>query len=199
MLYTWNQNNIICHYYLCIMIDTETEIAYLSMWPMYNDHIIIMLYTWHICIPPVKFSHSIISTLWDLTDYNTSGSCVLHHLLSLLNLMPIKSMMPSNHLILCHLLLLPSIFPSIRVFPMSQFFASGGQSIGASASVSVFSMNILGWYPLVLTSLFSLQSKGLSRVFSNSTVQKQQFLGLQFPYGPALTSIHNYWKNYISD
>ena len=95
----------------------KTEIAYFSMWPMYNDHIIIMLYTWHICIPPVKFSHSIISTLWDLTDYNTSGSCVLHHLLSLLNLMPIKSMMPSNHLILCHLLLLlPSIFPSIRVF-----------------------------------------------------------------------------------
>ena len=95
----------------------KTEIAYFSMWPMYNDHIIIMLYTWHICIPPVKFSHSIISTLWDLTDYNTSGSCVLHHLLSLLKLMLIKSMMPSNHLILCHLLLLlPSIFPSVRVF-----------------------------------------------------------------------------------
>ena len=95
----------------------KTEIAYFSMWPMYNDHIIIMLYTWHICIPPVKFSHSVISTLWDLMDYNTSGSCVLHHLLSFLKLMPIQSMMPSNHLILCHLLLLlPSIFPSIRVF-----------------------------------------------------------------------------------
>ena len=110
------KTKIMASYYLCIMTP-ETEIAYLSMWPMYNDHIIIILYTWHIRIPPVKFSHSVISTLWDLMDYNTSGSCVLHHLLSFLKLMPIQSMMPSNHLILCHLLLLlPSIFPSVRVF-----------------------------------------------------------------------------------
>ena len=97
----------------------KTEIAYFSMWPMYNDHIIIMLYTWHICIPPVEFSHSVISTLWDLMDYNTSGSCVLHHLLSFLKLMPIQSMMPSNHLIFCHPLLPLSIFPIIRVFSSS--------------------------------------------------------------------------------
>ena len=157
----------------------ETEIAYLSMWSMYDDHIIIMLYTWHIRIPPVKFSHSVISTLWDLMDYNTSGSCVLHHLLSLLKLMLIKSMMPSNHLILCHLLLLPSIFPSIRVFPMSQFFASGGQSIGASASASVLPMNTQDWSPLGWTGWVSLQSKGLSRAFSNTTVQKHQFFSAQ--------------------
>ena len=74
-------------------------------------------------------------------------------------------------------------------FPMSQFFASGGQSIGASASVSVLSMNIQGWFPLVLTGLISLQSRRLSRVFSNTAVQKHQFLSSQFPYGPALTSI----------
>ena len=74
-------------------------------------------------------------------------------------------------------------------FPMNQFFVSGGKSIGASASVSVLSMDIQGWFPLVLTWLISLQSKGLSRVFSNTTVQKHQFLGAQFPYGPALTSI----------
>ena len=120
------KTKIMASYYLCIMTP-ETEIAYLSMWPMYNDHIIIMLYTWHICIPPVEFSHSVISTLWDLMDYNTSGSCVLHHLLSLLKLMSIESEMPSNHLILrcpilllpsisCPILLLPSIFPNIRVF-----------------------------------------------------------------------------------
>ena len=63
--------------------------------------------------------------------------------------MSIESVMPSNHLILCHpLLLLPSIFPSLRVFPMSQLFASGGQSIGVSASTSVLPMNTQYWSPL---------------------------------------------------
>ena len=90
---------------------------------------------------------------------------------SLLKFMSIKSLMPSNHLILCHPLLLPpSIFPSIRTFPMSQFFASGGQSIGASASASAFPMNIQDWFPLGWTGWISLQSKGLSRVFSSATV-----------------------------
>ena len=68
---------------------------------------------------------------------------------SLLKLMFIESVMPSNHLILCcPLLLLPSIFPSIRVFPISQFFTSGSQNIGVSASTSVFPMNIQDWFPL---------------------------------------------------
>ena len=99
---------------------------------------------------------------------------------SLLKLTSIESMMLSNHLILCRLLLLlPSIFPSIRVFPMSHFFASGGQSIGASASV--LPMNIQDWFLLGLTGLISLLSKGVSRVFSNTTVQKHQFFGAQ-PY-----------------
>ena len=66
-------------------------------------------------------------------------------------------------------------FPASRSFPVSQFFASGGQSIGASASASVFPVNIQGWFPLGWTSLISLQSKGLLRVFSNTTVQKYQF------------------------
>ena len=78
-------------------------------------------------------------------------------------------LMPSNHLILCHpLLLLSSIFPRIRVFPLSRLFASGGQSIGASASASV--LPIQGSFPLGLTGLISLLSKGLSRVFSSTTV-----------------------------
>ena len=64
-------------------------------------------------------------------------------------------------------------------FPMSQFFASGGQSIGVSASASVLPMNIQDWFPLGLTGLISMQSKGLSRVFFNTTVQKHQFFGAQ--------------------
>ena len=70
-------------------------------------------------------------------------------------------------------------FPASGSFPMSQFFASGGQSIGVSASASVLPMIIQGWFPLGLTGLVSLQSTGLSRVFSNSTVQKHQFFGTQ--------------------
>ena len=80
-------------------------------------------------------------------------------------------------------------FPASGSFPMSQFFASGGQSIGASASASVFPMNIQDWFPLGLTGLISFQSKGLSRIFSNTTVQKHQLFGAQL-YCPTLTSIH---------
>ena len=69
--------------------------------------------------------------------------------------------------------------PASGSFPMSQFFTSGGQSIGASASASLLPMNIQDWFPLGLKSLISLQSKGLSRAFSNTTVQKQQFFGAQ--------------------
>ena len=88
---------------------------------------------------------------------------------SLLKLMSIKSGMPSNHLILCcPLLLLLSVFSSIKVFPVSQLFISSGQNNGASASV--LAMNIQNWIPLGWTGLSSLQSKGLSRIFSNTTV-----------------------------
>ena len=70
-------------------------------------------------------------------------------------------------------------FPASGSFPMSQFFASGGQSIGVSDSASVVQMNIQDWFPLGLTGWISLQSKGLSRVFSNTIVQKHQFFGTQ--------------------
>ena len=73
----------------------------------------------------------------------------------------------------------PQSFPASRTFPMSQLCTLGGQSIGASASASVLPMNIEDWFPLGLTSWISLQSKGLSRVFSNTTVQKHQFFGAQ--------------------
>ena len=70
-------------------------------------------------------------------------------------------------------------FPASGSFLMSQFFTSGGQSIGASASASVLPMNSQGWFPLRLTGLISLQSKGLSRVFSSTTVQKHKFCSAQ--------------------
>ena len=98
---------------------------------------------------------------------------------NLLKLMSIESVVLSNHLILrCPLLLPPSIFPSLSVFS-NLFFASGGQSIGVSASKSVLPMNIQDWFPLGWTGWISLRSKGLSRVFSNTTVQKHQFFGDQ--------------------
>ena len=70
-------------------------------------------------------------------------------------------------------------FPASGSFPVSQFFESGGQSVGVSASASVLPVNIQDWFPLGLTGLISLQSKGLSRVFSNTTVQKHQFFSAQ--------------------
>ena len=73
----------------------------------------------------------------------------------------------------------PQSLPASESFPMSQFFASGGQSIRASASASVLLMNIQGWFPLGLTGLISLQSKGLSRVFSSTIIQKHQFFSAQ--------------------
>ena len=100
---------------------------------------------------------------------------------SLLRLTSIELVMPSNHLALCHpLLLLPSIFPTLGSFPMSQYFTSGGRSIGDSASASVLPMNIHDYFLILLTCLISFQSKGLSRVFSNTAVQKHQFFGAQF-------------------
>ena len=99
---------------------------------------------------------------------------------SSLRLTSIESVMPSSHLILCRpLLLLPPIPPSIRVYPMSQLFAWGGQSTGVSALASFLPKNTQGWSPLEWTSWISLQSKGLSRVFSNTTVQKHQFFSAQ--------------------
>ena len=90
---------------------------------------------------------------------------------SLLKLMSIESVMSSNHLILCcPFSSCPQSFPASRSFPVSQLFTSGGQSIGVSASASVLPMNVQGLFPLGLTGLIPLQSKGLSSVFSSTTV-----------------------------
>ena len=89
-------------------------------------------------------------------------------------------------------------FPASGSFQMSQFFTSGDQSIGVSASTPVLPMNIQNWFPLGLTYLISLQSRRLSRVFSSTTVWRHQFFGTQpfFFFGPVLISVHNYWKNH---
>ena len=91
---------------------------------------------------------------------------------SLLQVMSIELMKASNYLILC----LQS-FPASRSFPINQLFASGDQSTGTAVSATVLPMNIQGWFPLGLTGLISLQSKGV--VFSSTTVQKHQFFGAQ--------------------
>ena len=116
---------------------------------------------------------------------------------SLLKLMSIESMMPSSHLILCHLLLL---LPSIRVFSNEQLFTSGGQSIGASASASVLPMNIQGWFPLNWLIWYpcsprdSLQESSPAPQFESINSSMLSSL-----YGPVLTSIHDYWKNHRFD
>ena len=117
-------------------------------------------------------------TLCDPMGCSMRGFTVLHHLLEL----------AQTQVHWCHPTVSSSVVPFFSClqscpasgsFLMSQLFASGSQSIGASASASVLLMNIQDWFPLGLTGLISLQSRGLSRVFSNTTVQKQQFFGFQ--------------------
>ena len=124
---------------------------------------------------------------------HTRFSCPsLSHIRLLLKLMSIESVMPSNHLSsvapFC-----PQSFPASGSFPLSWLSASGGQSIGASASV--LPVNVQGWIPIELTGLISLLSPGPSRVFSSATVSIN-CLALSFVCGPNLKSIHDYWKNH---
>ena len=114
-------------------------------------------------------------------------------------LMSIESLTPSNHPILCcPILLLPSIFPSTGSFPMSQFFASGGQSIGVSTSASVLPMNIQDWFSLGLTG-FPCSPRDSQQYFSTLQFKSISSLALGFLYGPTLTSIHDYWTNHSFD
>ena len=111
-----------------------------------------------------------------------------------------KSVMPSSHLILvvpfssC-----PQSLPASESFPMSQLFTRSSQSIGVSVLASVLPMNTQDWPPLGWTGWISLQSKGLSRVFSNTTDQSIDSLVLSFLHSPTLTSIHDHWKNHSLD
>ena len=117
----------------------------------------------------VQFSHSVMSNFATPWTAACQDSLSIAKSRSLLKLMSIESVIPSNHLILCRPFssCLQS-FPASGSFQMSQLFISGGQRIGVSASTSVLPMNIQDWFPLGLTGWISLQSKGLSRVFSNT-------------------------------
>ena len=135
----------------------------------------------HAVFSSVQFSHSVVSDslrpheLQHARPLCPSPTPGVHS-----ELMSIKSVMPSSHLIICRpLLLLPPIPPASEAFPMSQLFAWGGQSTGASALASFLPKNTQDRSPLEWTGWISLQSKGLSRVFSNTTVQKHQFFGTQ--------------------
>ena len=136
-------------------------------------------------------------TLCDLMDCSRPGFSDLHCLLEFLKFVSTE-LIPSNHLILCcPFLLLPSVFPRSGSFPMSQLVKLGGQSIGASASV--LPMNIQDWFPLGMTGWISLQSKGLSRVFSNTQFKSINSLALSFLHSPTLTSIHDHWRSHSLD
>ena len=132
---------------------------------------------WCVCLglEAVVQSLKSCSTLCSLMDCSMPGFPVLHYLLDFAQthvhgvgdaIQPCHPLLP---------LLLPSVFPCIRVFSSELLFAAGGQSIGASVSASVLPVNIQGWFPLGLTGLISLLSKGLSRVFSSAAFQKHQF------------------------
>ena len=105
--------------------------------------------------------------------------------------MSIESVMPSNHLILCRPLLLPPVFPNIRIFSNELVLCIRWPKYWSSASASVLPMNIQNLFPLGLTGLISLQSKGLSRVFSNTTAQKHQFFCAQ-PSSQSNSHIHTW-------
>ena len=125
-----------------------------------------------------QFSRSVVSdSLQSHWLQHARPPCPITSSQSLLKLMSIKLVMPSNHLILYHpILFLPSIFPSIRVLSNESVLHIRWSNTGASASATVRPMNIQDLFPLGLTGWIPLQFKGLSKVFSNTTIQKHQFL-----------------------
>ena len=151
-------------------------------------------------ISSVQFSHSVVSDfLWPHEPQHTRSPC----------LSPTPGVHPNPCPLCrwCHPTISSSVvpfssrlqlFPASGSFPMSQIFASGGQSIGVSASTSVLPMNIQDWSPLGWTGWISLQFKGLSRVFSNTTVQKHQFLCDQLSlYSQSSSTIRNKNCQYV--
>ena len=145
----------------------------------------------------------LLSSVWLFAAPRTAArqaSLSITNSRSLLRLMSIESVMPSNHLILSRPLLLPSIFPSIRVFSNESALGTeptGGQSIGASGSVHP--MNIQGWFPLGLTGLISLQSKDSQESSPAPPFKSISSSALSLLKGSTLKSVHNNYKNHSFD
>ena len=143
-----------------------------------------------ICCCSVAKSCSTLATPWTAACQASLSFTITQSLLKLISTELVKpsSVTPFSSS--------PQSYPASESFPMSWLLASGGQSIGASASASVLPMNIQGWFPLGLTDLISLQSKGLSRVFSKPHFENINSSVLTLLYGPTLISIYDYWKNH---
>ena len=151
----------------------------------------LLKYCWQYCVDFrytakwFTYQFSSVQSLSHVWLFTTPWTAACQASLSITNsrslLMSIESVMPSNHLILCLILFSSHLqsFPAYQSFLMSRVFASGGQSIGISASTSVLPMNIQDWFPLGWISWISLQSNGHSRAFSNTTVQKHQLFSAQ--------------------
>ena len=130
-------------------------------------------------------------------DCSIPGCLSITNSRSLLKLMSVEEVMPLNHLILCHPLLFPpSVFPSIMVFSNELVLCIRWPKYWSFSFSISLSNEYQDWFSLEWTGCISLQSKGLSRVFSNTTVQKHQFFSPQLSLWSNLTSIHDCWKNY---
>ena len=149
---------------------------------------LLMLISWCFQLPTdmCGFDFSSVQSLSHVRLFATPWTTARQASLSITNsqslptLMSIESVMPSNNLILClPFSSCPQSFPASGSFPISQLFTSGGQSTGVSTSTSILPIKTQDWSPLEWTGWISLQSKGLSRVFSNTIVQKHQFFGTQ--------------------
>ena len=154
-----------------------------------------------------SFQFSSVQSLSRVQLFVTPWTAARQYSLSITNsqslpkLMSIESVISSNHLILCRpLLLLPAIFPSIRVLSNESARHITGQSIGVSASTSVLPMNTQDWFHLAWTGWISLQSKGLFQESSPTPQFKNiNSSALSFLYSPTLTSTHDHWKNHSLD
>ena len=148
----------------------------------------------------VQFSHchvQLVVTPWTAAH---QASLSITNSQSLLILMSIKSVMPSNHLILCSpLLFLNSIFSSIRVFSNETVLHIRWPNVGASASASILPVNIQDWFLLWLTGLISLQSRDSQKSSPTPQFKSINSSVLSFLCSPTLTSIHDYWKNHNFD
>ena len=183
LLYPWNSSGkntgVGCHSFLQEILPTQwfnPGLLHCRQFPYYQSH-----YGSDLISISVQFSGSVVSdSLWPYGLQHTRLSCPSPTPRAYWDSCPssrwchptISScVLPfSFHLLSC---------PASGSFPMSQFFTSGGQNTGVSALASVLPMNIQDWLPLALTGLISLQSKGLSRIFSNTTVEKYQFFTIQ--------------------